>query len=431
MLPKILFAVVGLLCWAAVPAFAQDRMWFFGGASAASTTVTQVDVTNGGRTWTTTGKWAVPGGYPLAGKVLTVGGRYLVWMTATTNSTYVLAYLDTRTGQNSTFPAPSFVVPVLGSAYPIATDRESRVFVLDRGGLWVLNPRDGTVKRISLPQHLGVNPTVQAAAGRVFITGRAHIFARPEMVVMDADTGRELATFPSTWRAEFTRDEKSFYLITTDEARNYLVVLYRHDMATLARVSEVPFPAAEGSTLLDPVRLLAGSNAVFVYDADGRSLLATLPAPYSGRSVRFKRPGARSPFYAESSKPVSYFDTDHRIDVIDPSSATIVHTVAPTVASFGGVSPQAMMSVPEAPAPLAHIVNRTVTIRWDAVEHAGEYQLEAGFRPGGREIGAFNIGWSTSISIANVPAGTYYVRVRAMNELGVSAPSADVRIDVP
>ena len=36
-----------------------------------------------------------------------------------------------------------------------------------------------------------------------------------------------------------------------------------------------------------------------------------------------------------------------------------------------------------------------------------------------------------AVTIPNVPRGTYYVRVRAVNELGASAASGDVRIDVP
>ncbi|MFN7979706.1 MAG: hypothetical protein U0P30_16350 [Vicinamibacterales bacterium] len=38
---------------------------------------------------------------------------------------------------------------------------------------------------------------------------------------------------------------------------------------------------------------------------------------------------------------------------------------------------------------------------------------------------------ATSVSFPNVPQGTYYLRVEAVNALGTSAPSNEVTVVVP
>ena len=59
-----------------------------------------------------------------------------------------------------------------------------------------------------------------------------------------------------------------------------------------------------------------------------------------------------------------------------------------------------------------------------------EFELEFGFAPGQR-AGSARLGHTTSIAIPGVPPGVYYVRVKALNEVGPSPASADVRVVVP
>jgi hypothetical protein len=70
----------------------------------------------------------------------------------------------------------------------------------------------------------------------------------------------------------------------------------------------------------------------------------------------------------------------------------------------------------------------TLTVSWDAVAGAS-YILEAGSGPGLSNLYNGSVGTSTSIT-APVPAGTYYLRVRATNAFGTSAPSSEVVINV-
>ncbi len=89
--------------------------------------------------------------------------------------------------------------------------------------------------------------------------------------------------------------------------------------------------------------------------------------------------------------------------------------------------------LPAAPTNLtSNVAGSTLTLFWTAP--AGPvtgYVLEAGSAPGLATIGAARIGATTSFVIPGVPAGIYYVRVRAITSAGSGVPSADVVIVVP
>ena len=78
----------------------------------------------------------------------------------------------------------------------------------------------------------------------------------------------------------------------------------------------------------------------------------------------------------------------------------------------------------------------TATLTWkapaaDSLEDTPTgYVLEAGTNPGLSDVGAANVGNVTSYS-AEITAGTYYVRVRSVNELGSSNVTADIALVAP
>ena len=59
------------------------------------------------------------------------------------------------------------------------------------------------------------------------------------------------------------------------------------------------------------------------------------------------------------------------------------------------------------------------------------YRLEAGSQPGLADILTAPLGPAPAFAASGVPPGRYYVRVRAVNENGVSVPSNAIVIDVP
>jgi hypothetical protein len=86
----------------------------------------------------------------------------------------------------------------------------------------------------------------------------------------------------------------------------------------------------------------------------------------------------------------------------------------------------AVASPPEAPRNLTHsITGSTLTLTWAAPFFGTptSYIVEAGFESGATSISIDTGSSATSATFTSVPAGTYYVRVRARNAQGVSIPS--------
>jgi hypothetical protein len=82
----------------------------------------------------------------------------------------------------------------------------------------------------------------------------------------------------------------------------------------------------------------------------------------------------------------------------------------------------------------ARTVGRTVSFSWSAAANgaiATSYTIEAGSAPGLSNLAQLATGTpATSFDVPNVPAGTYWVRVRGSNAAGTGAPSEDVAIVV-
>lgn len=76
----------------------------------------------------------------------------------------------------------------------------------------------------------------------------------------------------------------------------------------------------------------------------------------------------------------------------------------------------------------------TVTISWTApsIGTAASYVIEASGTPGGpANLANFNTGnAATTLVVPDVPAGTYYVRIRAVSSCGTSAPSGEEQLIV-
>ena len=110
------------------------------------------------------------------------------------------------------------------------------------------------------------------------------------------------------------------------------------------------------------------------------------------------------------------------------SRAILTPAVATTyTASFTAVS---VTGVPTAPGGLTSVVNgATVRLSWNRAVGAQGYRLEAGTASGLANLVNADMGDVTSFQ-GLVPPGTYFVRVRAANASGVSAPSGQVTVVV-
>lgn len=89
-----------------------------------------------------------------------------------------------------------------------------------------------------------------------------------------------------------------------------------------------------------------------------------------------------------------------------------------------------LLTRPPAPALAPPVVaGGTITLAWSAVRTATDYLIEAGPAPGTTVFTARSHG-RLSIT-ASVPAGIYYVRLRALNDSGAGPASSEIVVTVP
>jgi predicted phage tail protein len=122
-----------------------------------------------------------------------------------------------------------------------------------------------------------------------------------------------------------------------------------------------------------------------------------------------------------------------------PPGTYYARLAAYNAAGASAVSAEVTFTVagPSAPAPpvgvTASVTGATATLSWvppapdTGPTAATAYVIEVGTSPGAVNVGRFNVGNVTRFSSA-IPVGTYYVRVRAINAFGASAPSSEVVI---
>ena len=105
--------------------------------------------------------------------------------------------------------------------------------------------------------------------------------------------------------------------------------------------------------------------------------------------------------------------------------------VAVTVA--GGPGPGACTVAPGAPSGIsASVSGSTITLTWTAASGSpAGYVVDAGSAPGLSNLASgTDVGAGTTLSAPNMPAGTYYVRVRARNSCGTGSASNEVSVTV-
>jgi hypothetical protein len=97
------------------------------------------------------------------------------------------------------------------------------------------------------------------------------------------------------------------------------------------------------------------------------------------------------------------------------------------------IAAPAFAQAPNPPQTLTSTVNgTTVTLTWAAPAGGGAptgYSVEASFTPGGPVIATLPV-LGPPLMVPNVPLGTYFVRVRALNGSGISGPSNEVTVAV-
>ena len=115
-------------------------------------------------------------------------------------------------------------------------------------------------------------------------------------------------------------------------------------------------------------------------------------------------------------------------------SATFAPLAAPVLRSrprVVGCQLAAVLTAPGVPRHVAVIVTgRSVSLAWTNVGAASHFVLDVGVGPGRTDASLF-LGPDSHAAFANVPPGTYYLRLRGGNEFGGGRPSREVQVVVP
>lgn len=395
-----------------------------------------------------TGTWTLPASgvhEPLYRREISVeyvtpDGGLVVWIEprriSPNLSPSTMGVLDIATGTTQ-------VIRLTGEAHAIVGNpRRAEIYVAGAPGPLAIGP--GGARPLSGPACAGGSsqPLVASADGRrvlfscslsvafgdVFVVDTASVASvgarRIESIVpaLSAD-GRDLFTVESGMLRRYAVEGGPVLA----EAALPVTVNGQPESIELVRVDPRTggvFAIGVGVHVFDPVTLHAVQSAVGVWtNGLGGRLAAWTFDP--------DRPRAYVTTQTSSSGTSSHgywaLDTDHL-------SLVWSHQIAqpPTPA------PGRFLIAPRPAAPVsltASVVGSAVTFTWaSGVSNATvlRHVVEAGSAPGLNDIvSGLEVGPQTSLAASGVPPGRYYVRVRAGNVTGLSAPSSDVVVQVP
>lgn len=196
------------------------------------------------------------------------------------------------------------------------------------------------------------------------------------------------------------------------------------DRLRLDEVNERVLASSSGQiTALTKDLVSLGSAAI------GRYCASVAVSAHTGRLYLFERDSVGSP-----TAPIG---GEARLHVLEATAyQPLAAAVRIDVTSIDrpptfGCGELTLLSAPGAPRGMtAAVSGRDVTLQWVNVGAASGFVLDVGFGPGRTDFGVF-LGPDSHASFANVPPGTYYLRLRGGNEFGGGRPSQEIRVVVP
>ncbi len=146
-------------------------------------------------------------------------------------------------------------------------------------------------------------------------------------------------------------------------------------------------------------------------------------APGTLDALRLALPESTTAFATAGAPPGTYYVAVASVNGCGVS--VLSNEVAVFVPAPGAPTPPTNLS--------AHVSGATVTLSWTPpASSVTGYVLEVGSATGlANLVAGLSLGAAPSLVAPNVPAGTYYVRVRAVNGALISAFSGDVIVNVP
>jgi hypothetical protein len=376
-----------------------------------------------------------------SGPVVSFDGRYVVWIgsTPSPDTARRIMSFDRRSGQVNTLPieVPNgrlFADPTTLRFFLVPATYPLSLLIIESSG----------VRTVALPDVWSIGPLSSDGAELFAIrrtgSGGSETY---RVVVLNPLSGAELRTLPA-----FSSDvEPVSLLLSRDGQRLYVatssdrppVSIRVVDAASGAQFASREFPEPPFIySSVAPKALDEKRNRVFVgYSrlsgsvAQGSLIVldgTTLATVGSG--------GGLSQMVFDHTQSIgvnavsgSFYHGCSGLGVETWGASTEPMSVIAT--GLSGVCVSLALAVrPDAPGSASVDVSaRRVTLNWSAVLGASDYVVEAGLEPG-RPILAHPTGGMTQLVVNDVPPGTYYVRVRAVNEVGVGAASSELVVGI-
>jgi len=385
---------------------------------------------------------------PFGDDVALFGSRFvarLQWDPTLGNDVRYLHVTDMRTGGQ--LPLRSLTVPITLPMPVLVPDTSRlRVFVWSADTVAAVDASALAWRAIISATPAEVSPVLGRTRAIGYASGldalvlvRATASGGAELVWVRSSSGAVLnqVALPRAWTAlAVTADGARAFGVAPDPATPLGHVLHAVDRATGQITSLTGAPELDGAwTLtLDEVagRLITRGSAPSTQGSlVGFDLTPahrwSLPLPGAlGVTFALGRGGTGFvvPYVAPQPLPL------HRFDI-----ASGVLTESADVTARAGLTPgnylMLLLSPPRAPSAVTASVNGPdVTLSWPRTDDATSYQLDAW--QGSPRVHVYGGRFETTAVFApGVPPGTYYVRVRAMNDVGASNFSPETVVVVP
>lgn len=381
---------------------------------------------------------------PVSRFFVTSGGRYVVALLVNPYDPYQpplpyrrLAIFDIRTGDTSILQTPTIPTNDWDREW-IVDPTAARVFMIaPLEGIRILD--SGGLRTIPVPGIL--SGAVLSSDGRDLFVPRTEAGSE-HVAVLDPLTGAERRRLPcQTPLGPLSEDGQRFYVVEAEAVvvrdATTCAVLQRRDGLLIPEVGVIK---SIGPVVLDEVNgriFLSESEKMFGLGAPrtGRVRLldlATLADVGSGKGVAQVGVDPSQGLVVNVSNG-SWFPAGICYDVTAEVWAATNTPIFSWSAAVGSSDCLmfALATPPGAPRGLsAQVTGRRVTLTWSVTPGAVEYELEAGTAPGLANLVRSRIGATPSFVADPVPAGAYYVRVRAVNERGVGPASREVVVVV-
>ncbi|MCC7126516.1 MAG: PQQ-binding-like beta-propeller repeat protein [Acidobacteria bacterium] len=347
-----------------------------------------------------------------------------------------VAVFDTR--QRTTGWLPCF------SGTPLVDPRHERVIVQSSAGGVVVFDASG---ERSIAGTTGWTLEGVAASGRRVYVSQVTGIERT-VKALDIETGAVEWTLTLDGRfSAVTDDESTLFILSSNQGsiRAYEipggtmigeagVPQYSADVSSVGKATI----AADGQRLIVPISTLTtGTSSAKLWIVDAATWSTVSFTDQAGRLGLWSDSEGGSVLMLTQQPPAQRPPTSPgtvcqggRFDRIDAGTGNLAF-LAPVPS---GTCVQMAISVaPGSPTLDAPTVSgNSVTLSWTVPDDVVTgYRVEAGSAPGLADLAVLPVSSGNSVTIPQVPAGRYYVRLRALNHTGAGAVSNEVQVVVP